>query len=106
MSPRLQLGQVEVWPGECDHLGDITCPLYYCRHIHILILNHKSDDQLFRILDLHLGETHGGGGAGPGGPAGDVEAGPGLVQHLAAAQNARPNSGEKYTINWAITYRE
>ena len=46
------------------------------------------------VLEVHLGEPHGGARAGAGHPTHDVEAVPGLVHHLAAAQNARPNCEE------------
>ena len=54
-------------------------------------------------LNVHLGEPHGGALAGASHPADDVEAVPGFVHHLAAAQNARPDCEQNYM---AISYRK
>ena len=105
VSPRLQMAQVEVWSGEGDHPGGVTRALDHHRHVLILVLNRQqaSISQSRLCLDVHLGEPHGGALAGAGHPAHDVETVPGLVQHLAAAQNARPDCEQNYT---AISYRK
>ena len=107
MRPRLQLAQVEVGPTEGDHPRGVARPLNHGRHILVLVLTTGSLFHIPDVFDVHLGEPHGGARIGARHPAHDVEAVPGLVHHLAAAQNSRPNCekinklrGKLHTISW------